>query len=411
MAFPPPDIAVLRRLAEHVAQIAARPVNARRAAMWRRFNRLQPERPMVLVFPEGSWRELLPEEGLECCDPFCRGLEADLRRRIYHGNVLDDDNVVRGDILSGPVWSTSPWGVEVQRALPAEAVGAHRFVPVLESEEDLERIQLPQVTVDRAATEEHYQQLCGIFGGILPVTRTGIGYSHFAPVDQFSMWVGLERLLWYLMDRPAWVHRGLQRITDGCLGILDALAEEGLLRLNNGADYCGSGGVGYSDELPSLDFDGGPVRPRDMWGHATSQIFSEVSPAMHEEFALRYERQWLERFGLNAYGCCEPLHRKLPQVLQIPRLRRVSMSPWVKVEEGVAQLQDRFIFSYKPNPAVVAGVRWEPDQVRAGIRRFLEQTRGCVVEMILKDTHTCRHEPRRMAEWVRLAREEAERAA
>jgi hypothetical protein len=27
---------------------------------------------------------------------------------------------------------------------------------------------------------------------------------------------------------------------------------------------------------------------------------------MHEEFALQYEKRWLERFGLTYYGCCEP---------------------------------------------------------------------------------------------------------
>ncbi|MFA6108580.1 MAG: hypothetical protein WDA75_07420 [Candidatus Latescibacterota bacterium] len=411
MGYPAQDVEILRRLAEQVARLAARPINGQRAAMWTRFNGLRPERPMVLIFPEGSWRELLPEEQLQCRDPFCRGLEGELRRRIYHGEILDDDNVIRGDVLSSPVWSMSPWGVEVQRTQPDEATGAHRFVPVLETDQDLDKLQLPQVTVDHVATDQQYQRLTELFDGILPVTRTGVGFTHFAPVDLFSMWVGLERLLWYLVDRPEWVHRGLQRITDGYLGVLDALERENLLRLNNSADYCGSGGVGYTDELPRPDFDGVHVRPRDLWGFATSQIFSEVSPAMHQEFALHYELQWLNRFGLNAYGCCEPLHKKLAEVMQIPRLRRVSMSPWVKVEEGAAQLQNRFIFSYKPNPALVAGVTWEPEVVRRDTRRFLEQTRGCVVEMVLKDTHTCCHQPHRMAEWVRLAQEEAERLA
>lgn len=411
MVSPKQDVEILRELAVRVAKIAAQPIHAERAAMWTRFNKLQPERPMVLIFPEGSWRELLPEDQLECSDPFCRGLEGDLRRRIYHGEVLKDDNVVRGDILSTPVWSMSGWGVDIQRIKSPDPVGADQFEPVIETEEDLEKIQLPQVTVDWKATEERYEQLCELFDGIMPVVKKRIVFSGFAPVDVFSQWVGLEKILWYLADRPEWVHRGLQRITDGYLGILDALGKENALGLNNGADYCGSGGVGYSDELPQPDFDGMHVRSIDMWGHATSQIFSEVSPAMHEEFALHYEKRWLSRFGLNAYGCCEPLHKKLHYIKQIPRLRRISMSPWVNVEEGAEQLQDKFIFSYKPNPAVVASVNWIPDYVRKGIRQFLEKTRGCVVEMVLKDTHTCNHQPNRMSEWVSIAKEEAEKFA
>jgi len=35
-----------------------------------------------------------------------------------------------------------------------------------------------------------------------------------------------------------------------------------------------------------INYAGGPVRCRDLWAMATAQIFSEVSPSMHEEFAL-----------------------------------------------------------------------------------------------------------------------------
>ena len=34
---------------------------------------------------------------------------------------------------------------------------------------------------------------------------------------------------------------------------------------------------------------------------------------------------------------------------------------------------------------------------------------GCVLEMIIKDTHTCNHQPWRFDEWCRIAMEEAKR--
>jgi len=40
---------------------------------------------------------------------------------------------------------------------------------------------------------------------------------------------------------------------------------------------------------------------------------------MHNEFALKYEIPILSRFGLNSYGCCEPLHDKIKYLKQIPR--------------------------------------------------------------------------------------------
>ena len=49
-----------------------------------------------------------------------------------------------------------------------------------------------------------------------------------------------------------------------------------------------------------------------MWGCSNAQIFSEVSPKMHWEFALEHDLRWLRRWGLNYYGCCEPLDGNRP---------------------------------------------------------------------------------------------------
>ena len=413
MAVDPParDRTVLRELARRVAEIAALPEQGQKADAWRRHNRLDSPRPMVLVFPEGSWRELIPQGALACVLPLCRHYEMDLRRRIYHWEHLRDDNVVDGTIVSPVVVHNSGWGIDAEVARPSEPLGAARYEPVLREESDLARLRKPTISIDWEETERRYQAARETFEPILTVEKRGSTRTGFAIVDLLARWRGLEQLLWDMVDRPAWLHRALRFLTEGMLGVLEAEESAGVLSLNNGAHYCGSGGVGFSDELPQPDFDGEHVRAIDMWGFATTQIFSEVSPAMHEEFALAYEKLWLSRFGLNAYGCCEPLHKKMAIVKQIPRLRRVSMSPWVDMAEGAEQMGDRYIFSRKPNPAVLAAPTWEPDAVRRSIRRDLERTRGCVVELVMKDTHTCLNQPHRMSEWVRIAKQEAEEFA
>ena len=172
----------------------------------------------------------------------------------------------------------------------------------------------------------------------------------------------------------------------------------------------GSGGLGITRELPRPDYDGVHARPIDQWGTSTGQIFSDVSPAMHDEFCLQHELRWLERFGLNAYGCCEPLHHKGEMLKKIPRLRRVSMSRWIDVEKGVETIGDRAIFSYKPNPAVFAETRWDPEPARLELQKVLERTQDCHVELIMKDITTCRQDPHRLWDWCRLAVEMAENA-
>jgi len=145
-----------------------------------------------------------------------------------------------------------------------------------------------------------------------------------------------------------------------------------------------------------------------MWGFAESQETLNVSPTMYEQFIFPYEKPILERFGLNCYGCCEPLHGRWNVVKQHARLRRVSCSAWVNVERMAANLGDRYIFSMKPNPASLAVPKLNTDAIRTEIRGILEKTRGCVVELIMKDNHTLAQRPENAATWCRIAKQEAE---
>jgi hypothetical protein len=135
-----------------------------------------------------------------------------------------------------------------------------------------------------------------------------------------------------------------------------------------------------------------------------------VSPVMHAEFITQYEKRLLEPFGLTGYGCCEDLSRKLDDVLTIPHIRRVSISPFADVRISAERLKGDYIFSWKPQPAHLVGEFSEP-LVRGYLRDTLEVARrhGCVLEVILKDTHTCEHHPERFDRWLRIAREEIER--
>lgn len=131
---------------------------------------------------------------------------------------------------------------------------------------------------------------------------------------------------------------------------------------------------------------------------------------MHREFALRYEQELLAPFGLTGYGCCEDLSRKLKDILALPNIRRISISPFADVDACAPILRDQAIFSWKPQPAHLTGA-FDPEAIRAYIRHTLQICREnrCVLEMILKDTHTCEYHPERFDLWTRIAREETER--
>lgn len=154
------------------------------------------------------------------------------------------------------------------------------------------------------------------------------------------------------------------------------------------------------------------MRLKDLWARAATQIFTEgISPEMHDEFAIQYEKRLLERFGLACYGCCEPLHRKVHVVKKIRNLRRVSMSPWVDLDTASAAVGKDYVYTHKPNPTIVSMEQWYPELARTELRRAFEKTRQNVVEVNLQDLHTVRKEPRRLTEWTRMAMELSEESA
>jgi hypothetical protein len=132
---------------------------------------------------------------------------------------------------------------------------------------------------------------------------------------------------------------------------------------------------------------------------------------MHEEFALNYEQRWLERFGLTYYGCCEPLDAKMEILRKIPNLRKVSVNHWNDMEVMAEQIGGDYVFSNKPNPAVLVTDNWNPDLAREELKNMLQATRrhGCQVEIIMTAISTVRYQPQRLWEWARLASEVTER--
>ena len=109
-----------------------------------------------------------------------------------------------------------------------------------------------------------------------------VSYTHL--ISEIAVYLrGLEQMMYDMYDHPEELHHLMRFLRDGILAKLDYLEKNNLLCLNNTGNYVGSGGMGYSHQLPQKDFDGSHVRPIDMWGFAESQPTVGVSPALYEE--------------------------------------------------------------------------------------------------------------------------------
>ncbi|MGI6207996.1 MAG: hypothetical protein ACOYEW_07245 [Anaerolineae bacterium] len=410
MAFTFRDIGILQSIAAQIADAAALPEQQQRRDRWYATNALKPVRPLVFCSPEGAWEEILPQDRLECIDPLAREWERRLRMRLYAWEHFDDDVVLDAAFPVDYVYTDSGWGLQPERVFSDQPRGAYYWYGAIKDESDLLKLTRPRITVDHDATQQRLELAREVFDGLLDVQLKSRFWWTVGLIGELAQLRGLEQVMLDMCERPQWVHRAMRFLMEGRLAWLDDLEEQGLLNLNNANDYVGSGGFGWSHELPAPGFEPTRVRTQDMWGFAEAQEITGVSPAMHEEFVLEYQLPILERFGLNCYGCCEPLHHKFAMLERVPRLRRISISPWCDRAIAAETLGNRYIYSWKPHPAYLADIVFDPEAVRRYIRETLEITRGCVVEMILKDTHTCNGQPERFDLWTRIAKEEAERA-
>jgi hypothetical protein len=219
---------------------------------------------------------------------------------------------------------------------------------------------------------------------------------------------GLNNILCDFIDHPDELKELLAIISRGHMEKLDCLEANNLLSLNNDGAYVGSGGYGFTEELPQADFEG-RVRCADMWGFTESQETVNVSPQMYEEFVFPYEKPIMDRFGLTCYGCCEPLHTRWRVARRHHNLRRVSCSPWADLEKMARDLGGQYILSMKPEPSAIATPEIDEGSIRRRLRRSLDVAKGCVVEVIMKDNHTIGKRPENVVRWCRIAREEVER--
>jgi hypothetical protein len=393
-------------LARKVAEIAALPIQQKTIALWKANNAKAPVRPMVMI-DQIPWHEMDVDGELEprCDDPFLRKLETELRRILYRWKHMPVDFVVEPFIRIPKTIHSTGFGIECKEITSAidvknDIVG-HAYTDQITTDADVEKIHAPELTLDVAATERDAARAHEIFDGILEVRVEG-SIPVYSMWDTIVMWRNPEAILYDLVDRPEFLHKLAQKLTDASLAMLDSMEKQSLLGRPQSWIHCTGA---FTDELPAPGYN--PERPRakDLWTYGMSQIFSSVSPEMHEEFEHPYLAPWFERFGLVYYGCCEPLDHKLPMIRRLPNVRKISMSPWVDVERGAEAIGRDFVFSRKPSPAFLAMDNWDIAAVASDLRATRDACRrhGCPLELMLKDISTLRYQPKRLWEWAALA--------
>jgi len=401
---------LLTELAKKVAFLAEDPINEEKRRFWHRHNELKGERPAVFVHPDGAWAELLPSESLVTNHYLARHFERILRQRIIRHEYLPDDVPIERTLRVEKVWSNSWWGVSPKFSAKETSGGSWHHIPIIEKPDDWKSLKTPVVEYNDAATKARWEYINGLLGDILDLELAGNVYYNFHLMHWYCDYRGLENMFMDLILEPDMVKEAINFFAEGTISMFKQMEALGLISLNNNDAFHYTGGIGYTNSLPAEGFDKNHVRLKDVWGAAEAQEFDSVSPEMHEEFVLKYERKVLDLFGLNGYGCCDNLGKKLDGVPKIKNLRRVAVCPWADIDDFLPVLKDKYIMTWKPQPAYLAQEKENVEAIENELNTGIKKANGGRLELILRDTHTVKNEPERFTKWIEIARNAIEKS-
>lgn len=405
---------ILRTLAKKVVEISELPIQGKTLKAWKGLNSLKPERPMFMI-DQLPWGELNRdgELNIECEDWLMRYFEGQLRETLYRWNHIQDDRVVANTIRVPKSIHNTGFGISIKEdRIPGQvgtAADSHDYKDILKNEEDIEKIQTPKISENKEASKKWLETAKDIFGDIMHVTQSGTnaGYGHVW--DVVSTWHGIEECMYDIIDRPEFIHKILDKMFRLFQYQLDEYEKLGLIDAGDPLIHCTGA---YCDELPGFNCESEEElekfrhSAKSIWTMGAAQLFSMVSPEVHDEFEITYQKKWYERFGLGYYGCCEPLDLKIDVIAKLPNVRKISMSPWVNMERGSEAMAGRFVFSRKPNPAFLSSdTAWIPELVRKDLidAYTIAGKYGNPCELILKDVSTVGNKPERLWEWAKIA--------
>ncbi|NJD04782.1 MAG: hypothetical protein FIA99_19770 [Ruminiclostridium sp.] len=400
------DKQIFRTLAKQYREVAFLDTHKRTIEHWKRINSLNPIRPMIMI-DQIPWHEMNVNDELTlmCEDELLKSLEWKMRSELYKWKRFPCDMAFYPFLQVPKVYTDTGTGVEShisQDEINYSEARTHTYSDQLPDEAALEKLHNPVILFDRKSTALREELVNELIGDIIPVKMSGV--TIWAAVwDRIVFWRGATPVLYDLIDRPEFVCKLMKKITGIEMDTLDQLEEQNLLEYEQDLIHCAGA---YSYELPGKDFDAGHVKAKNCWVAGAAQIFSEVSPAMHDEFEIEYMKPYYERFGLVNYGCCDPLHHKIDIIRKIKNVRTISISPWANVQAAAENMGKDYVMARKPNPSFVAMDTFDDkiitDDIKTTLKACVKNNTPC--EFILKDITTVRNDPQRLSNWYKIVK-------
>ncbi len=418
------DKEYLRSLAKKVREISQDPIWEEKKDLWKKKNSLVKTRPLVLCsLPEEVWPEIIPQSEIKIEDSFYRDFEWYFLKQIYRWSNIKDDEIITDKIYIPIVYEFNDWIENRERPYSGDGKKAMAFHPVIHEYNDLRKLRKPQLKfIDYEETEQKLEMANNIFGDILTIIKgrpfssdtdnnvTGWGLS---AIDLLCELRGMENIFYDMVLEPSFVHEAMEFITDGLIHYLSILESEGLLFLNNNEfiDHSntplGSNGLAITDKLPGSNYDSNNIKLTNIWGYLMAQEFSEVSPDMHKEFVLNYQKPIGDKFGLTSYGCCEPNDKKWDNIFNtFQNLRELSVSHVADLLVAAEKIKDKYVLSWKPRCTII---NENNEVIEKEMKKSLEILKDCHAVICLRDNLTLFGDPEKAGNWTKIMMKASEK--
>ncbi len=410
----PKEKEYLRKLTKEYLEISNLESNKNKEKHWYEHNELKTREPIVIIESQPFADCFIPK--LFCESMLAREIEKELLYWINDHKFIDDDKVIPNFYNLYATIEYNEFGLDIGyefvEASDGSKLGYRQNHPINSIDEDFDIIKAPLFSFDEALTQKKKYAIEDIIGDILPVVIKNKFLNWFiAPSSKIESLLGLENMLIEMATNPKGIHKLYRLVTDRIYTYIDWLKENNMLLLNNGNDYSGSGSYGFTNELPKPNYSE-DISTIHMWGNLNSQETLSISPKMFEELVFPYYKELAEKFGLNYFGCCEPVHSIWENCIsKIWNLRKVSISPWCDEKYMGEALKDgKVIYCRKPSPNFL-GITKEFDEEAFAkhIKQTLISARDCYLEFSFRDIYRLNGNLEKVKKAVKITKEQIHR--
>jgi hypothetical protein len=391
----------LRGLAKEYMEIASKEIQTTRRKAWRRKNSLLEKRPLIYI-RACAWNEM-EQSCNRIEDPFFQNYETFFRKMIFQDS-FEDDFIIEPWVTLNASYKCAGWGINPERDYSDEPGGASKGRYPLENINNIEKMIVPYHEINEQKTTEDSDKLYDVIGDIIEINVSrGPAYKMWSGdiSTDLGHLRGIENIMLDMMDNPEWLHRLASSMSQGILKTHEDAERKGDWGLSDNQNQA----MPYAEELQSPAANKLGAARKELWYFAAAQEFTAVSPAMHEEFLLKYQLPIIKEFGLVAYGCCEDLTNKIDMLRQIPNLRRIAVSSFANVAKCAEQIGEDYVVSYRPSPADMVSYDFNPERIRSILKRDLNICKESYVDITLKDVETVQKDPDRIRKWVAITKE------